>query len=107
MNSIMETTNGNLHSGDVWKTENCVLMIRFPSENEADATLWIQKDIEAQVFLRNLELDQLRHLLDFSIVSQMWIRLYMLKNWSINISTFVPIYKCKNESEIKQITFRK
>lgn len=56
-------------------------MIRFPSENEADATLWIQKDIEAQVFLlRNLELDQLRHLLDFSIVSQMWIRLYMLKN---------------------------
>ena len=55
-------------------------MIRFPSENEADATLWIQKDIEAQVFLRNLELDQLRHLLDFSIVSQMWIRLYMRKN---------------------------
>lgn len=34
-------------------------------ENEADAVLWIQKNVEAQAFLmRGLELDQLRHLSD-------------------------------------------
>lgn len=44
-----------------------VKMVRFPPEN---ATLWIQKDVETQAFLmRNLELDQLRHLSDCSIAA--------------------------------------
>lgn len=57
------------------------------SRSENDIALWIQKNAETQTFLiRNLELDELKHLLDNFIAAQIWqdcvlYRLRKVINW--------------------------